>query len=117
MKRAIPFLVLLALVLVVVVARAAITLTTPIVSTTSYVTPVSFTVLYGPNDTGTTARITYGPSDANGNLIAGPTTAFTTVILTGADVTAFIVCPSCTMRMRAIAALQSNQPSLAGSTN
>ena len=115
MKRAISFLVLLALVLVVVVARAAITLTTPIVSTTSYVTPVSFTVLYGPNDTGTTARITYGPSDANGNLIAGPT--FTTVILTGADVTAFIACPSCTMRMRAIAALQSNQPSLAGSTN
>jgi hypothetical protein len=94
-----------------------ISLTTPLAqSPIQNVAIVSLVVTCGAGDGATVARITYGPSDANGNLLPGANPSqLITVTLAPADELVFVNTPG-SFRVRAQAALQSNEAALAGTS-
>jgi hypothetical protein len=117
LRRIVPVLALSALVVLALFvqrARASVTLTTPIVTTTSAVACTSFQCTWGGGTdlSPVNCYINYQAVDGSGNFLnvlpaksAGP--------LQAADLNAFVT-TSGNARVRCQAALVSNQPSLAG---
>jgi hypothetical protein len=78
----------------------------PVVTTVSNVVVVSLSFSFGPTDAQTTAALTYGPSDASGNLLQAltPNGNLTVIALTASDLAAFDTTAG-TPRQKAEAAL------------
>ena len=90
-----------------------IELNTPMTSTTDYITVTNISIVFGSNGDSDCVTLTYAPADAQGNVTSR--TLSKSVGLTDDDLTVFFSTVG-SLRIRAQAALQSNQAALAGTS-